>query len=118
MSEELKPVAVEKSDPAPTPIELIAERAERVADDISNKAISELRELRDQIDDTIRALQARTTNIAQGIQELAGLAGEAMAVKQICVEAFVKVTNDIKADVAALPATPPVITHQNGKRRA
>lgn len=100
----------ERADPAPSAVELAEQRATQLVQGIGAEAIDKLRQLRDQIDDFIRALQMREQAIVQDIVEQTQFAANAIAVKVVVGEQVEKLIENIK------PRPKPTITQHTPQR--
>lgn len=87
------------SDPAPSAVDISHERVRRLSEDMAVQSLTELRELREQIDDVMRAITARRDDIAERIQRQADLSTNVAALKSIIVENLTK----LKLQIAEEP---------------
>lgn len=83
-------------DPAPSPEELIGKRADELVDQITDKALSELRTLRDSIDAQMKALIATRDDLKAQNRRLVGLASQAIEIKSIADDAVNRLTQSIE----------------------
>lgn len=91
-------------DPAPKPVLLVSERAERFVADISNATLDELRQLRDQIDEAMRAIQKRRDGCLDTIMAFAEDTNAAVEMKNVVSDAMVRLQDRLK-DGEKVPPT-------------
>lgn len=95
-------------DPAPKPVNIISERAQRFVSDISNATLDELRQLRDQIDDAMRIITKRRDKCFDSIMDFAEDTNAAVAMKNVVGEAMEKLQDRLAQTVEDPP--PPTVS--------
>lgn len=91
------------ADPAETAEEQSGKRADEMIDRISDAAIAELRTLRDDIDNQIRAIVARRDQLKSDIAEQVVLAQQAIDIRQVASDAVVRLTKTIEQGMGPVP---------------
>lgn len=93
----------QRPDPAPSPAAIAEERALQLIGNITTHAQSELRGLRDQLDDVMRDMAERRDQLADAIRAHAEFAEAAIRHKLIIGEAVAKLRSDFDASRTPLP---------------
>lgn len=99
-------------DPAESEETQHGKRVAELVDQVTDAAVAELRTLRDQIDDQIRAMLARRDTLKADINEQVTLAGQAINVRRIASESVVQLTQSIERSLQH--SVPKVITARKG----
>lgn len=86
----------DRLNPAPSPIDLLSERAERLTNDVVNETLLELSALRDQLDDTIKRLQARQASQIEGFRRLAADTRATIDFKNVVAENLEKLQRKLE----------------------
>ncbi len=92
-------------DPAPDPQSIAAKRMKELVGQISDAAIEELRQLRDDIDHLIGAVQKRNETIAQAFDEHAALSVDVIKAKSIIKENIASITNSFQNGLPPIDKT-------------
>jgi|SRR5262245_23616421 len=89
--------ADQNGDPAPDPVVLPTERARTIVRNISATTLDELARLRDQLDDLMRAVQAREEQVQIVFQQYADFSQSAVECKQIIADSIHRLRADFEA---------------------
>lgn len=92
-----------RPDPAPSAPAVAEERARQLITHISTSMVSELRELRDQIDDLIRDMNGRRDMIVEAVRHHAEFAEAAIQQKRIIGEYVAKMRAEFDKSQTPLP---------------
>jgi hypothetical protein len=84
------PQPSEQIDPAPDPVDVARDRTTELVNNMSRSALDQLRQMRDQADDLMRAITARDDAIKAQIVEQAVFVADAIAAKVIITDALLK----------------------------
>lgn len=99
------------TDPALSPTDIVSAKAKYFIEDICNQTLNELGQLRDQIDEAMRAIRARQEKAYETILEFAEDTNAAIAMKDVVSDAMAHLQSRLaKSPPPAAGAVPPTVT--------
>jgi predicted nucleic acid-binding Zn-ribbon protein len=109
----LKPIEPKQSfDPAPSPEAVAQERMSNLLASVTTTTLDQLRDLRDEIDSLMRAIQARNDSIADAFRQHVAYAANAIRCKEVIKESIGKIAHDFKNGLEPIAKT---VTIQENK---
>lgn len=91
-----------RQDPAPSPEDIANERMSSLLASVTNKTLEELTQLRNKIDDLMRAIQSRNKIIEEAFAEHVGFATHTIKCKMIIEETLGKINQNFNTPVAQI----------------
>lgn len=103
-------------DPSPTAEAVANERLEHLLAGVTTTTLNELRELRDEIDNLMRIVQARHDTLVDACCEHVGYSTSTISCKEIIKENLSKISNDFKNGMDPIPKI--VTVQSNGEDKS
>lgn len=92
-------VKYDKGDPAPTPQDVANEKLNTLLSSITTHTLDQLREMRDEIDNLMRAVQSRHDHIGSAFSEYVAYASSSISAKEIIAEQIKRMKDDFNNGV-------------------
>ena len=99
-------------DPAPTVEGVAQERMDALLNSVTTTTLDQLRDLRDEIDSLMRAIQVRNDSISDAFKQHVDYAAAAIRAKAVIKESIGKIAHDFRNGLEPIPKTVTVMENK------